>query len=116
VTREELDALCLAFPGAVVEQPFGPETDVYKVAGKVFAIAPVGADPVRVNLKCDPFLAERLREEFPDQVTPGYHMNKRHWNTVVLDGSLPGAMETELVEDSYDLIVDALPKAKRPAG
>jgi predicted DNA-binding protein (MmcQ/YjbR family) len=114
VTREELDALCLGFPGAVVEQPFGPETDVYKVGGKLFAIVFAGDDPVQVNLKCEPFLAERMREEFPEQITPGYHMNKRHWNTVLMDGSLPGAMEIELVEDSYDLIVDALPRTKRP--
>jgi predicted DNA-binding protein (MmcQ/YjbR family) len=116
MNRAELDELCRSFPGAWVDQPFGPDTDVYKVADKLFAIAFRGHDPVRVNLKCEPFLADQLRAEYPEAILPGYHMNKRHWNTVILDGSLPDGMEVELVEDSYDLIVASLPRSRRPAG
>ena len=116
-TPEQLDELCRSFPGAVADQPFGPETTVYKVAGKMFALCALGAaPPLRVNLKCEPLIAEQLRLDFPDAVLPGYHMNKRHWNTVVLGGTLDRAFVTELVEDSYDLVVAGLPRSRRPAG
>ena len=95
--------LCLGFGGAVEEPPF------FKVAGKVFAIAPLdGEPPVRVGLKCDPELAQVLRAGHP-AITPGYH-NKRHWNTVLLDGSLDAHFVRDVLEDSYDLVVSALPK------
>lgn len=116
MTSDALHELCLSFPGASCDEPFGPGTIVYRVAGKLFALAPRDADPLRVNLKCEPWLATQLREEHPTAVLPGWHMNKRHWNTVVDDGTIDDELLVSMVEDSYDLIVASLPKAKRPAG
>ena len=104
-----LRAWCLAQPGAVEEFPFGPEHSVFKVAGKIFAISALDRSPLQVSVKCDPELALSLRAGYP-AIRPGYHLNKRHWNTVTLDGSLPDKMVRELVEDSYDLVVSGLPK------
>jgi predicted DNA-binding protein (MmcQ/YjbR family) len=114
VSPDELRSACLALPGAVEEFPFGPETSVFKVAGKIFALAALEADPLSVSLKCEPELAAQLRLDYP-AIRPGYHLNKRHWNTVTVDGSLPERMVRELIEDSYDLIVAALPPARRKA-
>ncbi|MFF5424586.1 MULTISPECIES: MmcQ/YjbR family DNA-binding protein [unclassified Streptomyces] len=111
MTPERLRALCLEFNGASEEFPFGPDVSVFKVAGKLFALSWLDAEPLRVNLKCDPDEAVRLRAEHP-AIAPGYHMNKRHWNTVTV-GELPERMVRELVEDSYDLVVAGLPKAVR---
>ncbi len=108
---DALRELCLSFPGTELTFPFHPGVPVFKVAGKVFALCLHG-DPLSVNLKCEPTLAEQLREAHP-AIGPGYHMNKRHWNTVVLDGSLADTMVRDLVEDSYDLVVAALPRARR---
>jgi predicted DNA-binding protein (MmcQ/YjbR family) len=100
---DALRSLCLGFNGAVEELPF------FKVGGKVFAIAPLdGEPPLRIGLKCDPELAQVLRATYP-AITPGYH-NTRHWNTVLLDGSLGADFVHDLLEDSYDLVVSALPK------
>lgn len=107
----ELRAFCLEFNAAVEEFPFGPETSVFKVLGKMFALSALEGAPLTVNLKCDPENAVRLRAEHP-AVAPGYHMNKRHWNTVTV-GELPDRMVRELVEDSYDLVVAGLPRAER---
>jgi predicted DNA-binding protein (MmcQ/YjbR family) len=112
VTPDELKATCLALPGAAETFPFGDELSVFKVAGKIFAIVPIAAD--RVSLKCEPELAEQLRLDYA-AIRPGYHLNKRHWNTVTLDGSVPDRMLREMIEDSYDLIVASLPGAKRAA-
>jgi predicted DNA-binding protein (MmcQ/YjbR family) len=109
-----LRAHCLSFAGTEETFPFGPENSVFKVGGKVFALSRLDADPLRVSLKCEPALAEQLRQAHA-AVIPGYHLNKRHWNTVIIDGSLPDAMIREMVEDSYDLIVSKLPKARRVA-
>jgi predicted DNA-binding protein (MmcQ/YjbR family) len=97
----ELRDQCLSFPGAEETFPFGPQTSVFKVAGKMFALSQLGADSLRVSLKCEPQLAEALREAHA-AVLPGYQLNKRHWNTVVID-------------DSYDLVVSKLPRARRRA-
>ena len=78
---------CLALPGSAETYPFGPETSVFKVSGKIFAISRLTERPLRVSLKCEPLLAEQLREAHP-AVLPGYHLNKRPWNTVIIDGSL----------------------------
>jgi predicted DNA-binding protein (MmcQ/YjbR family) len=102
----------LAKPGAEETNPFGPDSLVYKVAGKMFALASPDAFPSSINLKCDPDRAELLRAEHP-AITPGYHMSKRHWNTVVLDGSLPSSLVRELIDHSYDLVVAGLTKAER---
>ncbi|GGP36247.1 DNA-binding protein [Streptomyces variabilis] len=113
MTPERLRALCLSFNAAVEEFPFNPETSVFKVLGKMFALTDLGARPLKANLKCDPDDAIRLRAAHPDLVVPGWHMNKRHWNTVTVDGSLPDRLVRELVEDSYDLVVAGLPRAAR---
>jgi predicted DNA-binding protein (MmcQ/YjbR family) len=110
----ELRDLCLSFAGAEETFPFGPETSVFKVAGKMFALSALGADSLRVSLKCEPPLAEALRAAH-EAVIPGYHLNKRHWNTVIIDGSLPEQMVADMVEDSYDLVVSALSAARRRA-
>lgn len=103
---------CLAFPGSEETFPFGPETSVFKVAGKMFAVSRLDHRPLQVSLKCEPLLAEQLREAHP-AVLPGYHLNKRHWNTVIIDGSLADEMITNMIEDSYDLVVSKLPSARR---
>jgi predicted DNA-binding protein (MmcQ/YjbR family) len=87
---------------------------VFKVSGKMFALSQLGADSLRVSLKCEPRLAEALRGAHA-AVIPGYHLNKRHWNTVIIDGSLPDQMVKEMIEDSYDLVVSALPKSRQRA-
>jgi predicted DNA-binding protein (MmcQ/YjbR family) len=110
----ELRELCLDFPSAVETFPFGPETSVFKVAGKMFALSQLAARPLRVSLKCEPVLAEQFRAAHP-AVLPGYHLNKKHWNTVILDGSLPEQMIKDMIEDSYDLVVSQLPLSRRGA-
>ena len=113
MTAQELAAACLALPGAVEERPFpDPEVTVFKVGGKIFAITRLAGDPLRVSLKCEPDLAEQLRASYP-AITPGYHLNKRHWNTVALDGSLPWRLVLDMIEDSHDLVVESLSRAKR---
>jgi predicted DNA-binding protein (MmcQ/YjbR family) len=111
---EELRDHCLSFLGTEEKFPFGPETSVFKVSGKIFALSRLAENPLRVSLKCDPPLAEQLREAHA-AVLPGYHLNKRHWNTVIIDGSVPDKMITDMVEDSYDLVVSKLPRARRRA-
>jgi len=97
--RDAVRARCLALPEAVETYPFGPDAAVFKVGGKMFAI--LGA--TSVSLKCDPGYAVALREQYP-AVTPGYHLNKRHWNTVELDGSVPDAEVVEWIQDSFELV------------
>ena len=104
---EDLRNHCIAKPGVTEEFPFDADTLVFKVMGKMFALANV-EDFVSVNLKCDPEKAIRLREEFED-VRPGYHMNKKHWNTVMTVGILSDQQIREWVDDSYDLVVSGLP-------
>ncbi|MGW0815951.1 MmcQ/YjbR family DNA-binding protein [Streptomyces viridiviolaceus] len=113
MTPRELRALCLSFNAAVEDFPFNPETSVFKVQGKMFALTALDARPLTVNLKCDPEDAVRLRTEHEGLIVPGWHMNKRHWNTVTADGGLPDRLVRELVEDSYDLVVAGLPRADR---
>lgn len=93
----------LSKPGAEETTPFGPDTLVYKVGGKMFALTTPGEFPARLNLKCDPERAVALRDEH-ESILPGYHMNKRHWNTLVLDGSLPSRLVRDLIDHSYDLV------------
>ncbi|WP_327183003.1 MmcQ/YjbR family DNA-binding protein [Streptomyces sp. NBC_01334] len=113
MTPQELRALCLSFNAAVEDFPFRPEISVFKVGGKLFALTTLDARPLTVNLKCDPDDAVRLRGEHEGLIVPGWHMNKRHWNTVTVDGELPDRLVRELVEDSYDLVVAGLPRAER---
>jgi predicted DNA-binding protein (MmcQ/YjbR family) len=114
MTPAELRDECLSFTGAEETFPFGPETSVFKVAGKMFALSQLAADSLRVSLKCEPQLAEALREAH-GAVLPGYHLNKRHWNTVIIDGSVPDEAIRNMIEDSYDLVVSKLPRARRDA-
>jgi predicted DNA-binding protein (MmcQ/YjbR family) len=108
----ELRMWCLHQPGAIEDFPFGPEYSVFKVAGKMFAVSALDRAPLAVSVKCEPELAVGLRDTHP-AIRPGYHLNKRHWNTITLDGSLPDQVVRDLVEDSYDLVVSALPKRTR---
>ncbi len=108
---EQLRDACLSRAGAEETFPFGDTVSVFKVTGKIFALSGLAETPLRVSLKCEPELAEQLREAHPE-IVPGYHLNKRHWNTVEVDG-LPEGMVLDMIEDSYDLIVAALPRAAR---
>lgn len=110
---ETLRDYLLSKPAAKEDFPFDSTTLVLKVGGKMFALLGLNEEPLRVNLKCDPHQAELLRQRYP-AIIPGYHMNKRHWNTVILDGSLSDEQIQTLIDDSYALVVRGLPKAKRP--
>jgi predicted DNA-binding protein (MmcQ/YjbR family) len=110
----QLRRLCLSFNGAEETFPFGPRTSVFKVGGKMFALSQLGAGELRVSVKCEPQIADALREAYP-AVIAGYHLNKRHWNTVTIDGSLPDATVRDMIEDSYDLVVSGLSAADRRA-
>lgn len=103
---------CLSKPAATEGTPFGPDDIVFKVQGKMFAIVALMEVPPRANLKCDPDVALELRDRY-EQVQPGYHMNKKHWNTVVLDGVIPEKEIRKMIDDSYELVVQSLPKGKR---
>lgn len=109
---ESFQAYCLAKAGVTEEFPFGEETMVYKVMGKMFALTSLDATPFSINLKCDPERALQLREEY-DCVLPGYHMNKKHWNTILVDGSVKDSLLREWVDHSYDLVAQALPRKLR---
>ena len=107
---DEFQTYCEAKKGVEATLPFGPDTLVYKVMGKMFALT--GLDEVevfKVNLKCEPEKSLDLRERYED-ITPGWHMNKTHWNTVVFSGSLSNQILQELIDHSYDLVVKSLPK------
>ena len=94
---------CLSKPGVKEELPFGPDTLVYKVKGKIFLLTSLDEEQLSFNVKCDPDLAIELREQY-DCVQPGYHMNKKHWNTITVDGSVPGKQLKEWIDHSYDLV------------
>jgi predicted DNA-binding protein (MmcQ/YjbR family) len=106
---EQIRNYCLS--KAMVEEtlPFGPDNLVYKVAGKVFLLCPMDTETLQFNVKCDPDLAIELREQYPC-VLPGYHMNKKHWNTVMVDGSVSWGQLKEWIDHSYKLVADSLPK------
>jgi len=110
--RDWVIAACTAKPGAVEDYPFGDEVAVFKVADRIFALVPAGRGAASVSLKCDPGLAIGLRGRYAG-VRPGYHLSKRHWNTVALDGSVPDEEVLELIEHSYDLVVARLTRAQR---
>ena len=105
---EKFHTFCLSLPGTSEGFPFGENTLVFYVMGKLFALTDVDAFE-SVNLKCDPEEAVELRERY-DAVQPGYHMNKKHWNTVLFDGSIPDKLLLEWTKKSYDLVVKGLPK------
>lgn len=109
---EQLRDYCLSKKGAEETLPFGPDTLVYKAAGKIFLLVGLDDEILRFNVKCDPGKAIELRELY-SCVLPGYHMNKKHWNTIVVDGSVSAKQLKEWIDHSYDLIVDSLPKKIR---
>lgn len=100
---EEFRNYCLSKSETTEEFPFGPETLVFKIKGKIFALAGLDEKPFRVSLKCDPEKAIALREEFPDIIEGAYHMNKKHWNQLQAE-VLPGSLMQELIDHSYDLV------------
>lgn len=109
---EDFRDYCLSKMGAGESFPFGPSTLVFKVCGSIFALASLDETTFRFNVKCDPLRAEELRARFP-AVQPGYHMHKRHWNTVEVDGSIPVKELKSFIDDSYALVVQKLPAARR---
>jgi predicted DNA-binding protein (MmcQ/YjbR family) len=112
VHRDDVIRFCLGRPGAQETYPFGDGVAVFKVGGRMFALVDLGDGPGVVNLKCDPARALELRDVYAG-IRPGYHQDKRHWNSVDLDGSVEDDLVRELVEDSYELVVARLPRAVR---
>jgi predicted DNA-binding protein (MmcQ/YjbR family) len=108
----EFREYCLRKAQAAEDTPFGETVLVFKVAGKIFALVSLDEVPARANLKCDPDLALELRDRF-EQVRPGYHMNKKHWNTVDIDNGVPDAELRKMIDHSYELVVKSLPRATR---
>lgn len=111
MTHKELEQYLLSFPNTWLDFPFGEGTSVYKVGhkeageGKMFAIIADNTKPLRVSLKCDPILAETLREKY-ETVVPGYHLNKKHWNTIIMTGQLPDDEVQDLARLSYRLVTE----------
>jgi predicted DNA-binding protein (MmcQ/YjbR family) len=103
LTHKELEEYVLSMPGARLDYPFGKDVAVYKVGDKMFALIAEKSHPVKISLKCDPQLAEHLREQY-ESVVPGYHLNKKHWNTVICSGQLSDAEIKDLVVHSYHLV------------
>jgi len=109
---EALREYCLSKKAVTEDFPFGETTLVFRVKNKIFLLVALDADPLQFNAKSDPEKAIELREEY-SAIKPGYHMNKTHWNTVVIDGSVSAKLLKEIIDDSYDLIVKSLPKKSR---
>lgn len=101
--RKSVEKYVLSMPNAVREYPFGEDVAVYKVGDKMFALMSEQKDPVNLSLKCDPLLAATLRERY-ETVLPGYHLNKKHWNTIILSGQLSWEEVQDLIRHSYDLV------------
>ncbi|HEX9594621.1 MAG TPA: MmcQ/YjbR family DNA-binding protein [Candidatus Saccharimonadales bacterium] len=112
MNHKQAEIYILAKPGAKLDYPFGEEVAVYKVQGKMFALIAEKSDPLRLSLKCDPLLAVSLREKY-ESVMPGYHLNKKNWNTLVLTGQIPNQEVFGLIDHSYQLIVEGLSQEDR---
>lgn len=114
MTPDALADLCLSLPQAVETFPFGEETSVFKTSGngKIFALTALSGEPFTVSLKCDPEESRALREEFFGYITPGYHLNKKHWITIVLDGHVPVELVEQLLRDSHALVRPRVPRAR----
>lgn len=109
---ETLQRYCLSKKAVTEDFPFGDTTIVFRVKGKIFLLAGLDRSPLQFNVKCDPEKAIELREQY-DAIQPGYHMNKKHWNTIIADGRLSTSLLKELIDHSYDLVVQSLPKKDR---
>ncbi len=103
IDHKTVEKYCLSMPNAKLDYPFGEDVAVYKVKDKMFALIPEGKQPVRISLKCDPQLSKVLREKYTE-VQEGYHLNKKHWNTIVLSGQLEWEEVRDLIRHSYDLV------------
>ena len=112
MTSDELRRCCLGKPGVVEDFPFGEQVSVFKVKGKMFALSDLDGRPPEVSLKCDPDLAEALRAQHP-AIRAGYHLNKRHWNTITIDGSIDDNEIEDMIQDSYGLVAAKLTRAQR---
>lgn len=114
MTPDALAELCLSLPQAIETFPFGEETSVFKTSGngKIFALSALAGEPFTVSLKCDPDESRALREEFPQQITPGYHLNKKHWITVVPGGHVHDALVEQLLRDSHALVRPKMPRGR----
>lgn len=112
MNAEEIREICLSKKGVEEGFPFGNETLVFKVGGKIFLLLSLDSAVVQFNAKCVPDRAIELREKF-STILPGYHMNKQHWNTIICDGSIPKTLINNMIEDSYQLILTSLPKRLR---
>lgn len=106
---ETLREYCLSKPGAEETLPFGPDVLVFKVNNKAFLLLPLDTEDLRFNVKCDPELALELREQHTS-VLPGFHMNKKHWNTILVDGTIPSKRIKEWIDHSYDLVATSKKK------
>lgn len=106
MTHKQIEKYILKLPDSRLDYPFGENTAVYKAKDKMFAIIQEKSDPINISLKCDPTLAQLLREKY-ESVMPGYHLNKKHWNTIVLSGQLPWDDVKALINHSYDLVTNA---------
>ncbi len=109
INLDELESFLSAKPGTIREQPFGPEVLVFKTGGKIYALVAWEKHPLEISLKCDPENALFLRTRY-SMVRPGYHLNKKHWNTITLDGSIPDNAVKKMINESYDLILQSLTK------
>ena len=109
---EELRDYCLSLPHVTEDMPFDEDILVFRICNRIFVLTSLDSVPLRVSLKCDPERAIELREQYPDKIVPGYHLNKKHWNTVLLEG-LPLTLIDEMIIDSYMLVVEKIPKKER---
>src|ERR1700693_2272540 len=112
VNLEQFREYCLSKPNATESTPFGPDVLVFKVSGKIFALASLDEIPARANLKCDPDLALELRDRY-EGFRPAYHMNKKHWNTIDIESGIPNSEIRKMIAHSYDLVANALPRTER---
>jgi len=101
---EQLREYILQKPSVTEGFPFGEDTLVFKTNSKIFLLVGLNSSPLQFNVKCEPAKAIELREEYPDSILPGYHMNKKHWNTIVVDGTISNKLLKEMIDDSYDLV------------
>lgn len=106
ITHKDVEEYLLSMPNARLDYPFGESVAVYKVGDKMFALVAEGKTPIRLSLKCDPALSKLLREKY-EEVMPGYHLNKKHWNTLILSGQLSWEEVQDLIRHSYELITSA---------
>lgn len=112
MTIQNLILYCKSKPGAVVEYPFGEDVVVFKIGNKMFSLVTQRDQKLSINLKCDPELSIAIRQQFP-AVTEGYHMNKKHWNNVTIDGTIPNQEIYKMIDFSYDLVFSKLKKIER---